>query len=81
MPPHEKQPRGATAATSRDRAVRQLAKALGEVIEANLHSGRARQARLATAEFYLTAALEAVDAPEPEDEPEHEEEVNAGLTE
>ena len=50
-----------------DAAIRHLAKAVGEVIESQLHAGGARNARLGSAELHLTAALELI---EPEHEPE-----------
>lgn len=50
-----------------DAAIRHLAKAVGEVIESQLHAGGARNARLGSAELHLTAALELI---EPEHEPD-----------
>ena len=50
-----------------DQAIRHLARAVGEVIESQLHAGGARNARLGSAELHLTAALELI---EPDHEPD-----------
>ena len=53
-----------------DAAIRHLAKAVGEVIESQLHAGGARNARLGSAELHLTAALEMLEPVyEPDPEP------------
>lgn len=62
LPTPDEQPRG-------ERAFRSLAKAVGEVIEANLHEGGQRTSRLASAELHLKAAFDEL---EPEHEPGEE---------